>query len=209
MSTPENQTVLRALLREKVHSQPGTLARLPSGQAERLASPLELGRLALAPLSRAPLELLAFWQTHPRGHLAINPLRHAYVAGMQPVGRRDYDGVAWLAAPRLLAEPGLASPLANLLDHLLGSDGQPGGLRLSDGGGRTAAWADVGQRLSHQFSLGYAPPEAAGSPAAYFAWGLAGYLAAAPSLNRVDPGLERLLRSSVFNSQFWRSQPLG
>lgn len=209
MSTSQNQTALRALLREKVHSQPGTLARLPSGQAERLRSPLELGRLALAPLSRAPLELLAFWQAHGRGHVAINPLRHEYVAGVQPVGRRACDGVAWLAASRLLAEPGLAEPLANLLDHLLGSDGQPGGLRLSDGGGRTAAWAEVGQRLRRQYSLGYAPTEAAASPATYFAWGLRGYLAAAPGWAIVDPGLERLLRSSLFDSQFWRSQPLG
>lgn len=206
MNTPQNQPALRALLREKVHVQPGTLARLPSSQAARLRSPLELGRLALTPLGRAPLELLEFWRAHSRGHLVINPLRHEYLAGVQPVGRSACDAVAWIAAHRLLAEPGLAEPLASLLDHLLGSDGQPDGLRLSDGGGRTPAWADVGQRLRRQFSLGYAPPEAAESPVAYFTWGLRGYLAAAPDLTIADPGLERLLRSSLFDSQFWRRQ---
>ena len=144
MSTPEITTALRSLLREKVHIQPGTLARLPSHEAARLRSPLDLGRLLLAPLERAPVELLRFWADHPRGHAVINPLRHDYRPGVQPVGRREYDGVAWVAARRLLAEPGLACPLASLLDHLLGSDGQPAALRLSDGAGRSAAWAEVG-----------------------------------------------------------------
>ncbi|MEI2689430.1 MAG: hypothetical protein V9H69_06855 [Anaerolineae bacterium] len=178
----------------------------PAARPRGLRSPLELGRLALTPLERAPLELLEFWRAHSRGHLVINPLRHEYLAGVQPVGRSACDAVAWIAAHRLLAEPGLAEPLASLLDHLLGSDGQPDGLRLSDGGGRTPAWADVGQRLRRQFSLGYAPPEAAASPVAYFTWGLRGYLAAAPDLTTADPGLERLLRSSLFDSQIWRRQ---
>ncbi len=204
MSTPETHAALRALLRARVHIQPGTLARLPTGQATRLRSPLDLGRLLLAPLEGAPLALLEFWIGHPRGHAVVGPLRHGYAPGVQPVGRRSYDAVAWVAARRLLAEPGLAGPLASLLDHLLGSDGQPEGLRLSDGAGRTAAWADVGQRLRRQFSLGYAPPEAAAAPDAYFAWGLRAYLLDAPALGAVDPGLERLLRTTVFDGRFWQ-----
>ena len=204
MSTPENHAALRALLRDKVHIQPGTLARLPTSEAARLRSPLDLGRLLLAPLGRAPLELLRFWGGHPRGHAVVTPLRHVYAPGLQPVGRRQYDGVAWVAAQRLLAESGLAGPLASLLDHLLGSDGQPDGPRLSDGGsGRSAAWAEVGQRLQRQFALGYAPPEAS-SPHAYFAWGLRIFLADQPGLSVIDPGLERLLRTTLFDSAFWR-----
>jgi len=204
MSTPEITTALRSLLREKVHFQPGTLARLPSREAARLRSPLDLGRLLLAPLERTPEELLRFWAGHPRGHAVINPLRHGYAPGVQPVGRREFDGVAWVAARRLLAEPGMASPLAGLLDHLLGSDGQPGGPNLSDGAGRSPAWAEIGQRIQRQFSLGYASPEAAATPQAYFDWGLRAFLANASGLGVVDPGLERLLRVSVFDSQFWR-----
>lgn len=204
MSTPESHAALRALLRAKVHIQPGTLARLPSSQAARLRSPLDLGRLLLAPLAQAPLALLDFWAGHPCGHAVVNPLRHGYAPGVQPVGRRSYDAVAWVSAQRLLAEPGLAGPLAGLLDHLLGSDGQPDGPRLSDGAGRTAIWADVGQRLRRQFSLGYAPPEAAATPHAYLTWGLRAFLLDAPALSIADPGLERLLRTTIFDSRFWR-----
>ena len=206
MSTPEITTALRGLLRDKVHIQPGTLARLPSHTAARLRSPLDLGRLLLAPLDRAPEELLRFWADHPRGHAVINPLRDGYVPGVQPVGRREFDGVAWVAARRLLAEPGLASPLANLLDHLLGSDGRPGGPNLSDGAGRSPAWMEVGQRLQRQFGLGYAPPEAAEAVDRYFAWGLRAFLADAPGLGVVDPGLERLLRTTLFDSTFWQRE---
>lgn len=204
MSTPETQAILRALLREKVHILPGTLSRLPTHQATRLRSPLDLGRLLLAPLDRAPLELLRFWAGHPRGHAVINSLRHGYEPGVQPAGRRELDGVAWLSARRLLAEPGLASPLARLLDHLLGSDGQVDGPMLSDGAGRNAAWGEVGHRLQRQFSLGYAPPEAAPAADRYFVWGLRAFLADAPGLSVVDPGLERLLRTTLFDSTFWQ-----
>ncbi len=207
MSRSETHTLLRGLLREKVHIQRGTLARLPSQQAARLRSPLDLGRLLLAPLDGAPAELLRFWLDHPRGHAVVNPLRHGYVPGVQAVGRRQRDGVAWITAARLLAQPGLAEPLAALLDHLLGSDGQPDGPRLSEGAGRSAAWAEVGQRLQRQFNLGYAPPEAAVSSDRYFAWGIRTYLADPSGLTVADPGLERLLRTTLFDSRFWqRSQ---
>jgi hypothetical protein len=204
MSTSETHALLRSLLRDKVHIQPGALSRLPTQDAARLRSPLDLGRLLLAPLGRAPVELLRFWAEHPRGHAAVNPLRHEYMPGVQPVGRRQHDGVAWIAAARLLVEPGLADPLAGLLDHLLGSDGQPDGRRLSDGAGRSAAWLDVGHRLHRQFSLGYAPPEAAAAPHAYFTWGVRAFLDDRVALTVIDPGLERLLRTSVFDSQFWQ-----
>jgi hypothetical protein len=204
MSTPEAHAALRTLLRTKVHIQPGTLSRLPTHEAARLRSPLDLGRLLLAPLDRAPVELLRFWAEHPRGHAVVNPLRHTYVLGVQPVGRREYDGVAWIAARRLLAEQGLTGPLAGLLDHLLGSDGQQDGPRLSDGAGRSTAWAEVGQRLQRQFSLGYAPLQATAAADSYFAWGLRAFLADAPGLGVVDPGLERLLRTTLFDSHFWQ-----
>jgi hypothetical protein len=204
MSTSETHALLRGLLRDKVHIQPGTLSRLPSQQAARLHSPLDLGRLLLAPLAQAPAELLRFWLEHPRGHAVVNPLRHGYAPGVQPVGRRQHDGVAWIAAARLLAEPGLAEPLASLLDHLLGSDGQPDGLWLSAGAGRNAAWAEVGRRVQRQFLLGYGPPEAAEVTGRYFAWGLRTFLADPPGLGVVDPGLERLLRTTVFDNKFWQ-----
>lgn len=204
MTSRETQLALRALLRAKTHIQRSTLARLPTAQAEALRSPLDLGRLALQPLGRCPVALLAFLASHPRGHIVINPQRHGYWPGPQPVGRRRLDGVAWLSARRLLAEPELATPIAHLIDHLLGSDGEPEAAWLSDGSGRNAAWQEVGQRVQRQFALGYGPDDVSADPHAYFAWGLRGYLADHQALSVADPGLERLLRTTVFDPLFWQ-----
>ena len=203
MTTREHHLLLRALLRDKTYVRPGTLARLPTAQAQGLRSPLDLGRQLLAPLGRCPLSLLQFWARHPRGYVAINPQRHEYRPGRQPVGRRQLDGVAWVSARSLLADPRLAEPVVHLLDHLLGSDGEPGSPRLSDGAGRSAAWTEVAGRLLRQFRLGYAPDGVADDPARYFAWGVRGYLAGRQDLNTADPGLERLLHTTLFDAGFW------
>lgn len=209
MSTAEANTVLRALLREKIHVQANVLARLPSAEAAALHSPLDLGRLLLAPLATAPLGLLRFWADHARGHAVIAATQHGYVAGWQQVGKLRYDAVAWVAARRLLHETGLAAPLAALFDHLLGSDAATDGPRLSDGVGRNTAWAEVGRTLAQQATLGYAPAAVAATPAAYFAWGMAAYWQDARALSVQDPGLERLLRTTVFSETFWEHSAAG
>lgn len=205
MSSPEVNAALAALLRSKVNVRPGTLATLPTAASRRLRSPLDLGRWLLKPLVHAPEALLLFWQRHARGHVVINPQRHGYAPGVQLVGKRQLDCVAWVSARELLVDPLLALPVAHLLDHLLGSDGLLEGPWLSDGAGRTPAWDSVGQRLRRQFELGYAPAEAGADCHAYFGWGLRSYLADRETLNVVDPGLERLLRTTVFDAGFWRS----
>jgi hypothetical protein len=93
--------------------------------------------------------------------------------------------------------------VANLLDHLLGSDGRDGGPWLSEGSGRSPAWQEVAERLQRQFHLGYGPEEIQDRPQAYFAWGLRTYLTDRQALNVLDPGLERLLRTTIMDSQFW------
>lgn len=205
MTPAEHPIRLRALLRDKVHILPNTLARLPSQESQRLRSPLDLGRILLQPLTSSPEPLLQFWHAHPRGHAVIGLQRHGYEPGLQSVGRREFEAVAWVKARRLLEQPGLAEPLAHLLDHLLGSDGVEGGLWLSSGGGRNPAWAEVGRRLQRQAGLGYAPPEAVSSPHGYFFWGLRTFLLDRRALNTIDPGLERLLASTLFSAEFWRS----
>jgi hypothetical protein len=177
---------------------------LPTAQSRRLRSPFDLGRLLLRPLSGTAAELPAFWAHHPRGHAVIGNHRERYQAGPQQVGRQVLDGVAWVPAAAILAEPILAAPVANLLDHLLGCDGEPGGAWLSDGGGRNALWQEVGQRLHRQFHLGYAPDIARSNPHDYFAWGLSVYLLDRLALSTVDPGLERLLATTLFAPGFWR-----
>jgi hypothetical protein len=208
VSTPETQAALRALLRHKVHIRPRTLAALPTAQSQRLRSPFELGRMLLRPLASTPAELPAFWAQHSRGHVVIGNHPQGYLPGPQQVGRQLLDGVAWVPAAFLLASPYLAEPIANLLDHLLGCDGDPGGTWLSDGAGRSPLWHEVGQRLQRQFHLGYAPEGARRHPHSYFAWGLATYLEDRLALSVSDPGLERLLSTTLFAPAFWRrNQP--
>lgn len=205
MTSTESQAALRALLRDKVHILPNTLARLPTQQSQQMRSPLDLGRLLLKPLTPFPAALLRFWAVHPRGHAVIGLERYGYQSGPQPVGRHELDGVAWVSARRLLDDPGLAEPVANLLDHLLGSDGQPDGPWLSDGAGRNTAWSDVSRRLQRQAGLGYAPAEPRSSSHSYFVWGLRTYWLDRQSLNTIDPGLERLLTTTLFSAEFWRT----
>jgi hypothetical protein len=131
--------------------------------------------------------------------------RHAYEPGSQLAGRQELEAVAWVSAHRLLDQPGLADPLANLLDHLLGSDGQVGGPWLSDGAGRNTLWSDVARRLQRQAGLGYAPPETGDDARAYFCWGVRTFLLDRRGLNTIDPGLERLLATTLFSVDFWRA----
>lgn len=203
MTGQETEPALRALLRAKVHIRPNTVARLPSAQAQHLRSPLDLGRLVLQPLKPCPPSMLQFWATHERGHVVVNPSEHAYQPAPQSVGQRLLEGVAWISARRLLADSQLVAPVANLLDHLLGSDGRGDGPWLSDGSARSPAWQEVAERLQRQFRLGYGPEETQDRPHAYFAWGLRTYLADRRALNVIDPGLERLLATTILSIQFW------
>ena len=207
MPSTHSQAALRALLRAKVHILPNTLARLPTQQSQQMRSPLDLGRLLLKQLESFPAAFLLFWAVHPRGHAVISSDRYGYQSGLQPVGRHELDGVAWVSARRLLDEPGLAEPIAHMFDHLLGSDGQPDGPWLSDGAGRNAAWSDVARRLQRQAGLGYAPPGVCSSAHSYFAWGLRTYLLDRQSLNTIDPGLERLLTTTLFSACLLYTSP--
>lgn len=204
MTLPDPDFVQRALLRDKIHVRPETLARLPTAEAARLRSPLDLARKLLKPLQTAPLAMLDWWRLHPRGHVVIGPVEQGYVLGPQAVGRQTLDCVAWVTAKEVLARDDLAEPLASLFDHLLGCDGQTGGLWLSEGGGRTAAWLEVGGRLQRQFALGYAPQPAARDSRSYLAWGMRTFLARRQEVNVADPGLERLLATTMFDPLFWQ-----
>ena len=104
MPSTDSQAVLRALLRDKVHILPNTLARLPTQQAQQMRSPLDLGRRLLKPLESLPAALLRFWAVHPRGHAVIGPERNGYQSVSQTAGRHELDGVAWISAPRLMIE---------------------------------------------------------------------------------------------------------
>jgi len=199
---------LRALARAKLHLVPGALARVPTGIGERFASPWTSVSLLQLQLGPFPAGLLEFWAAHERGHVLIDSLDRGYVPGPQPWGRRVLDGVACMALPDLAT--GSRRPLVlvgNLLDHLLGCGGAADGAWLSDGGGITPRWREVGGRLTELASLGYSLSESdAHDACTYFAEGLAAYCHDRRRLNVADPLLERLLRRSVMSEPFWAAE---
>ena len=197
-------TTVRALARAKLHVQPGGLAKVPAATRESFHgswAPVNALVRQLRPLSTG---LLRFWAEQERGHVHIGPLDGGYVPGAQTCGQRTLDGVAHVSLVDLAV--GSSRPLTlvgHLLDHLLGCYGEPGGQWLSDGGGITPRWLEVGQQIRDLCDLGYGQPRGVKlSLHRYFAEGLASYCRDRRALNVVDPLLERLLRRTVMSDAF-------
>jgi hypothetical protein len=154
-----------------------------------------------------PAEMLTWWAAEPTGHVLIGDVSSVYQLGPTQVRGRSLTNVAWIALRDLShAHVAVFSALANLFDHLLGCSGEMEGAWLSEGGGITLRWQEVGQRVSKLSWLGYAPHGTAGSPRDYFAWGIALYCTDRRALNVADPRIERLLRTTVMNGEFWRQE---
>lgn len=204
----ERAVALRALARAKLHLVPGALARMPTAIGEHFDSPWAPVEALKRQLRPFPTGLLCFWVAQERGHVLIGPQDRGYMPGVQRCGQRMLAGVAHVA----LADLAMASsrPLVlvgGLLDHLLGCRGAADGAWLSDGGGITPRWQEVGRRVRELFALGYGQSEAAQhDPHAYFAEGLAAYWIDRRTLNVADPLLERLLRRTVMNDAFWAAE---
>jgi hypothetical protein len=196
ISAGERDAALRALLADKLHAFPD-----PWGRAPGL-----LLRTLMQQVRPLPVMLLRWWAAHPRGHVVIAGDGRGYIPGPQTAGAYALDCVAWVAADALLS--GDKSPLeaiAHLLDHLLGCNGEEEGDWLSEGGGISPRWCEVGTRLRELFALGYGPTaETRTDPRAYFAWGFVLSLRDPRALNVTDPRLERLLRTTLLKDDFWR-----
>ncbi len=202
-----HKAIRRALLRDKIHLEPGSRARLPTSLGE---SPL--GRDAWAPARKLadllrpfPAEMLRWWSNQPTGHAVIGRNTSRYQPGPVQIRRRTLTNVAFISPLDLIDDrSAVLATLASLFDHLLGCGGNPAGRWLSEGGGITAEWRKVGERIAEFFQLEYAPEEATRSPRAYFAWGLALYCTDRRQLNVIDPLLERLLHTTIMSGRFWR-----
>ena len=196
----------RALLRNKIHLDPGSRARLPTSLGEN-----QLGRNAWTPALKLadrlrifPPEMLEWWAAQPTGHVVIGGRISTYQPGPTPIGRRTLVNVACIAPFDLFHnEVAVFSTLAMLFDHLLGCNGESPSSWLSEGGGITPEWQSVGERIQASYALGYAPPTVTSSRA-YFAWGIATYCTDRRQLNLTDPVLERLLHTTVMSSLFWQ-----
>ena len=198
-ATRAHVAALHRLLTDKLHVLPGARRRSPGELLSALVDFFD-------PL---PTSLLRWWAEHPRGHVVVSDADpDGYVAGPQAEGSNALENVVWLSAETAGNRSLLLAETAYLLDHLLGCHGETGGLWLSDGGGLTDAWRQVGQRLHKNFTLGYAPDAAAVDPHAYFSWGLTAYLLDPRTLNVIDPLLERLLRTTILSDDFWRATPV-
>ena len=197
------EKALRSLLVSKMGIEPGMLRRASpqvAGQYDSQWAPVE--ELA-SRLERLPAGTLQFLANHPNGYLVVSS-RSRYEPDDVVVGERSRTNVAFFDIGDLNSPFTCIRVAANLVDHLLGCDGKPDGLWLSDGGGITPALAEVGEQISRRFDLGYAITQEAGrSRHDYLAHSLAWYIEDRRKLNVADPQIERLLKRSLMDEAFW------
>lgn len=169
---------------------------------------------AWAPMTALTNELkhlpAALWPTlmsFPGGYVYITADPSDYVPGPGTVRYQRVQNVARVSVEDLADEN--ERPLhviGHLIDHHLGCGGQPEGLWLSEGGGITPQWSEVGARLAQLYQLGYAADEVARSGVRdYFAQSLALYCRDRPSLNIADPQIEKWFHNTLWSREFWKS----
>lgn len=202
----ELSSSLRLLLQQKIHvtadayagSGRAVQARFPSGWS----AAIETARL----LAQLPEEAIHWWAEQPQGHLLLTAGDDSYADSLVVDGV-ELGGVARLPIGGLIDESSRALAAAlRPLDHLLGCGGRADGRWLSDGGGITPRWQQVGAQIAALFVLGYGATEASRQdPHAYLAEGLALALRDRRQLNAQDPKLERLLSASLLADGFWHN----
>lgn len=197
---PDSRTsLLRRLKRERLHVEPGALEASPPRVQQHFAHAWAPADLLLERLSAWPVGLIAYWLGAPAGHVVLSAQPSAYLPAGLPWRGGGLPAVARVSLADLPGGRPALEAVAQMLDHLLGSLGDPDGPRLSDGAGATPALRDVGRRLAELAALGYGPQE----PHAYFAWAFAAYWLDRRALNAADPLAERLLRTTLCSDEFW------
>ncbi len=206
MSAPAHAALLRALKRERLHIEPRALESSSPRVRRHFAHAWAPADLLLERLAAWPQGLIAFWLAAPAGHVVLTGGSSAYLPTALPWPGGPLQAVARVSLGDLLgdARPALQT-IAQLADHLLGSQGAPDGPWLSDGAGATADLRTVGERIQALARLGYGPSD----PHAYFAWAFAGYWLDRQGLNTSDPHVERLLRTTLCHEGFWTGRSSG
>lgn len=206
---PRNNPSWQMLQRRKCHLAPGLYRRLPTAISRKLNSDWAPVLKLLDMLSPLPDAVVLFWANHRRGHLLFIPSGCRYLPESMLWQDQKLQAVAEIGVQEIFTDEAQAlSTVAELLDHLLGSGCEAGGKRLSDGAGLNRALEKMGAEVEELSSLGYGPKGTEHDPGAYFAWGMAAYLADQRSLNTQDPLLEKLLRHTIFSEEFWSAHPL-
>jgi hypothetical protein len=128
-----------------------------------------------------------------------------YASGPTGVRSAELVNVAFVSVTDLAANN--EQPLhvvGHLIDHHLGSAGDPAGLWLSEGGGVKARWRESAARISRLFALGYGVDSVARSGVRdYFAQSLALYCREREPLTIADPQICKWFRATLWNRAFW------
>jgi hypothetical protein len=165
-----------------------------------------------------PAGLLERFVTHPAGYVIVvpqvppglPPRTSCYLEGEVPIEGQVFRNVACVLGQDLGWGSGVAQhELTHLLDHLLGSDGQPEGICLSEGGGVTPALRELGRQLQVLYQDR--------PPGDYRDWiGPRGYLARAAqcycvrpaALQEEDPAMYHFLDDVLLAEAFWQASTL-
>ena len=208
----------RIFLQNKIHVAEGAYARATRTVQQRFPSGWSAGIAIAGLLGALPETAIRWWAEQPNGHILLTADDDSYLFSAVVDGK-NLSAVAcvpmnWLAAD----EPAALAVALRPLDHLLGCAGAAEGRWLSDGGGVTPHWQQIGAQIARLFPLGYGETEASRlDPHAFLAEGLAQAITDRQSLNTSNPKFERLLGSSLLSPTFWqrhcpqmlRAQPDG
>lgn len=155
-------------------------------------------------LRRLPAGMITFLAEHPRGRLLVSD-RTAYIPDKVDLAGHEYTRVCLCDIRQLDTPFAGVYVVAQLLDHLLGCDGEPDGQWLSEGGGTAPALRELGRRIQELYALGYGvDEESRQNPRQYFARSLAWYASDRRALNTADPAVERLLKNTLMDDGFWK-----
>jgi len=203
--TPEKNALLRALWRDKLHTEPEAIEASPRAIRQTYDSIWQPSERLLVELGQLPTGLLSLWAASTRGHVVLTHFSSTYRPGSQSWRKSSLESVCYLALSDLEAwsrRPALV--LFHLLDHLLGSDCRESGGRLSDGEGSHSMLRDVGQRFVTIEALGYGHDELrVQTRHDYFAHTLWLHLYDPEKLNVLDPLVFKLYANTLLDEGFW------
>lgn len=163
-----------------------------------------------------PLPLLVHLVTHTAGYVLVvphvpaglRPRKSCYVEGDVYVEGRTFRNTVFLLGADLAGGWGVGQhEVAHLLDHLLGSDGRPEGVYLSEGGGTTPFLQELGQELYRLYLN--RPPDGYRAwigPRGYLARSVQGYVARPEELRGQDPAMYRFLDEVFLSEAFWKDK---
>jgi len=181
----------------RIHISPDALARSPGHIRERYGTGIAAMQATWAYLRPLPEALIKQWLARKRGHIIIDAVQQGFQPGTNRFRARQLEDVAWVKLTLLADDPrAYLMPVGALIAHLIGwgqthhRENQP--WRDFLGGVRAGFEAGYGHSSAAQVDMGV-----------YLAEGIAWYLVDRRELNIENPQLEKLLRATVFNNDWY------